>query len=71
MAEVVNLGVGLLPAVGVGVAGGALVGATSIGAGSVIAAALLVLYPGLSPQVVVGSATLQAVVMKLAGVLAR
>lgn len=67
----ITLGAGILPAVGVGAAGGALVGATSIGAGSVIAAALLVLYPGLSPQVIVGSATIQAVAMKLAGVLAR
>lgn len=66
-----EIGLGLLPAVAVGVAGGVMVGATSIGAGSVIAASLLVLYPQLTAPVIVGSATIQAVVMKLAAVLAR
>lgn len=60
-----------LPATAVGLAGGTLVGMTGVGAGSVIAALLLVLYPSASPQVIVGSATMQAVAMKLAGVLAR
>jgi len=61
----------LLPAAGAGLVGGALVGMTGVGAGSVIAAALLMLFPDVSPQVIVGSATLQAVAMKCAGVAAR
>jgi uncharacterized membrane protein YfcA len=64
-------GAGLIPAVAIGLVGGSLVGLTGIGAGSVIAALLLVFYPNVSPQVIVGSATLQAVMMKLAGVWAR
>ena len=63
--------VGMLPAVGAGLAGGALVGMTGVGAGSVIAAALLMLFPDTPPQVIVGSATIQAVAMKCAGVAAR
>lgn len=61
----------LLPATMVGLVGGTLVGMTGVGAGSVIAAMLLVLYPGVVPQVIVGSATIQAVAMKVAGVWAR
>lgn len=61
----------LLPATGIGFIGGALVGMTGVGAGSVIAAFLLVAYPAMSPQIIVGSATTQAVVMKLFGVGAR
>ena len=61
----------VLPAVLIGLLGGSLVGMTGIGAGSVIAALLLVFYPDVPPQVIVGSATLQAVVMKLAAVWAR
>ena len=60
-----------LPAIAIGLVGGTLVGMTGIGAGSVIAALLLVFYPDMSPQVIVGSATTQAVVMKLAGVWMR
>jgi len=60
-----------LPAVVIGLVGGTLVGVTGIGAGSVIAALLLVFYPDMPPQVIVGSATMQAVVMKLAGVWVR
>ncbi|MEK7316323.1 MAG: sulfite exporter TauE/SafE family protein, partial [Candidatus Eisenbacteria bacterium] len=60
-----------LPAVAIGLVGGTLVGMTGIGAGSVIAALLLVFYPDMPPQVIVGSATTQAVIMKLAGVWAR
>lgn len=59
---------GILPAIAIGAVGGTLVGMTGIGAGSVIAALLLVFYPNTSPQVIVGSATMQAVMMKLAGV---
>ena len=61
----------LLPAAGAGLVGGALVGMTGVGAGSVIAAALLMLFPDLEPQVIVGSATIQAVAMKCVGVAAR
>ncbi len=61
----------MLPAVGVGLVGGSLVGLTGIGAGTVIAALLLVAYPGETPQIIVGSATLQAIAMKLVAVLAR
>ena len=60
-----------LPATGVGFLGGTLVGMTGVGAGSVIAALLLIAYPALSPQLIVGSATTQAVVMKLFAVGAR
>jgi len=60
-----------LPATGVGFIGGTLVGMTGVGAGSVIAALLLIAYPALAPQLIVGSATAQAVVMKLFAVGAR
>src|SRR5262245_24964399 len=60
-----------LPAIGVGLVGGLLVGMTGVGAGSVIAALLLVFYPDMSPHIIVGSATTQAVVMKMAGVWKR
>jgi uncharacterized protein len=60
-----------LPSTGVGFIGGTLVGMTGVGAGSVIAALLLIAYPSLSPQLIVGSATAQAVVMKLFAVGAR
>ena len=60
-----------LPAIAIGLVGGTLVGMTGIGAGSVIAALLLVFYPDMPPQVIVGSATTQAVIMKLAGVWMR
>jgi len=63
--------VSLLPAVLVGLGGGTLVGMTGVGAGSVIAAGLLLVFPEVSPKLIVGSATLQAVAMKLVGVLAR
>lgn len=60
-----------LPATGIGLLGGALVGMTGVGAGSVIAAFLLIAYPAMAPQIIVGSATAQAVVMKLFAVGAR
>jgi len=65
------MGTAILPAIGVGLLGGSLVGMTGVGAGSVIAALLLVFYPDMSPQVIVGSATTQAVLMKLVGVWSR
>jgi uncharacterized protein len=50
----------------VGAGGGLLVGITSVGAGSVIMIALLMLYPGLSPVRLVGTDLVQAVPLVLA-----
>jgi uncharacterized membrane protein YfcA len=50
----------------VGALGGLLVGVTSVGAGSVIMIALLMLYPGLSPVRLVGTDLVQAVPLVLA-----
>ena len=50
----------------VGAFGGLLVGITSVGAGSVIMIALLMLYPGLSPIRLVGTDLVQAVPLVLA-----
>jgi hypothetical protein len=50
----------------VGALGGLLVGITSVGAGSVIMIALLMLYPGLSPVRLVGTDLVQAVPLVLA-----
>lgn len=50
----------------VGAFGGLLVGVTSVGAGSVIMIALLMLYPGLSPVRLVGTDLVQAVPLVLA-----
>lgn len=61
----------IVPAVIVGLIGGLMVGLTGIGAGTIISTLLLIAYVGVEPRVIIGSATLQAVVMKLAGVLAR
>jgi uncharacterized membrane protein YfcA len=61
----------IVPSVLVGAVGGLMVGLTGIGAGTIISTLLLMAYPGVEPRMIVGSATLQAVVMKLAGVLAR
>ena len=55
-----------LVTVGVGALGGLLVGITSVGAGSVIMIALLMLYPGLSPVRLVGTDLVQAVPLVLA-----
>jgi uncharacterized protein len=55
-----------LVTIGVGVLGGLLVGITSVGAGSVIMIALLMLYPGLSPVRLVGTDLVQAVPLVLA-----
>jgi uncharacterized membrane protein YfcA len=60
-----------LPATAIGVVGGLMVGMTGVGAGSVIAALLLISYPNVSPQVIVGSASMQAVAMKVVAVWAR
>jgi uncharacterized membrane protein YfcA len=61
----------IIPAVLVGVIGGLMVGLTGIGAGTIVSTLLLLAYPGVEPRVIIGSATIQAVAMKLAGVLAR
>jgi len=50
----------------VGALGGLLVGITSVGAGSVIMIALLMLYPGLSPVRLVGTDLVQAVPLVIA-----
>jgi uncharacterized protein len=55
-----------LVTLGVGALGGLLVGVTSVGAGSVIMIALLMLYPGLSPLRLVGTDLVQAVPLVLA-----
>ena len=55
-----------LVTVGVGALGGLLVGVTSVGAGSVIMIALLMLYPGLPPVRLVGTDLVQAVPLVLA-----
>jgi hypothetical protein len=61
----------VLPAAGIGAVGGLMVGVTGVGAGTVISTLLLSAFPTIPPRVIVGSATLQAVAMKLAGVLSR
>ena len=48
-----TLDASILPATGVGVVGGLLVGLTGVGAGSVIAALLLLLYPDVAAQIIV------------------
>jgi len=55
-----------LPTVLVGALGGLLVGITSVGSGSVIMIALLMLYPGLSAVKLVGTDLVQAVPLVLA-----
>jgi uncharacterized membrane protein YfcA len=55
-----------LVTLGVGALGGLLVGVTSVGAGSVIMIALLMLYPGLPPVRLVGTDLVQAVPLVLA-----
>ena len=55
-----------LPTLAVGALGGLLVGVTSVGSGSVIMVALLILYPGLSAVKLVGTDLVQAVPLVLA-----
>jgi uncharacterized membrane protein YfcA len=55
-----------LPTIAVGALGGLLVGITSVGAGSVIMIALLILYPTLSAIKLVGTDLVQAVPLVLA-----
>ncbi len=60
-----------LPTLLVGALGGALVGITSVGSGSVIMVALLMLYPTLSAVRLVGTDLVQAVPLVLAAAIAN
>jgi uncharacterized membrane protein YfcA len=60
-----------LPTVLVGALGGLLVGVTSVGSGSVIMVALLMLYPGLSAVKLVGTDLVQAVPLVLAAAISN
>ncbi len=60
-----------IPTLLVGAAGGLLVGVTSVGSGSVIMIALLMLYPGLSAVKLVGTDLVQAVPLVLAAAIAN
>ncbi len=61
----------ILPTVLVGDLGGLLVGITSVGSGSVIMIALLMLYPGLSAAKLVGTDLVQAVPLVLAAAISN
>jgi hypothetical protein len=61
----------IAPTVIVGVLVGLLVGTTSVGSGSLVVTALLLLYPLLRPSVLVGTDLTQAVPMLIAGALAH
>ncbi|MDO7867820.1 sulfite exporter TauE/SafE family protein [Nocardioides jiangxiensis] len=61
----------LVPTVLVGMLGGLLVGVTSVGSGSVIMIALLMLYPGLPAVKLVGTDLMQAVPLVLAAALSN
>ncbi len=60
-----------LPTVLVGALGGLLVGITSVGSGSVIMVALLMLYPGLKAVKLVGTDLVQAVPLVLAAAISN
>jgi uncharacterized membrane protein YfcA len=60
-----------VPTVLVGALGGLLVGITSVGSGSVIMVALLMLYPGLSAVKLVGTDLVQAVPLVLAAAISN
>ncbi len=60
-----------LPTVLVGALGGLLVGVTSVGSGSVIMVALLMLYPGLAAVRLVGTDLVQAVPLVLAAAISN
>ncbi|WP_341924209.1 sulfite exporter TauE/SafE family protein [Nocardioides psychrotolerans] len=60
-----------LPTLLVGALGGLLVGITSVGSGSVIMVALLMLYPGLSAVKLVGTDLVQAVPLVLAAAISN
>jgi uncharacterized protein len=60
-----------LPTVLVGAVGGLLVGVTSVGSGSIIMIALLMLYPGLSAVRLVGTDLVQAVPLVLSAAISN
>jgi uncharacterized membrane protein YfcA len=60
-----------LPTFLVGASAGLLVGITSVGSGSVIMVALLMLYPGLSAVKLVGTDLVQAVPLVLAAAISN
>jgi uncharacterized membrane protein YfcA len=60
-----------IPTMAVGAVGGLLVGITSVGSGSVIMVALLMLYPALSAVRLVGTDLVQAVPLVLAAAIAN
>jgi uncharacterized protein len=60
-----------IPTVLIGAVGGLLVGITSVGSGSVIMIALLMLYPGLSAVRLVGTDLVQAVPLVLAAAISN
>ncbi|MCW2766358.1 MAG: hypothetical protein JWO11_2317 [Nocardioides sp.] len=60
-----------IPTVLVGALGGLLVGVTSVGSGSVIMVALLMLYPGLTALKLVGTDLVQAVPLVLAAAISN
>ncbi|MCW2794748.1 sulfite exporter TauE/SafE family protein [Nocardioides sp.] len=60
-----------IPTVLVGALGGLLVGITSVGSGSVIMVALLMLYPGLSAVKLVGTDLVQAVPLVMAAAISN
>ncbi len=60
-----------IPTMLVGMLGGLLVGVTSVGSGSVIMVALLMLYPGLSAVRLVGTDLVQAVPLVLAAAISN
>lgn len=62
----IALRVRVLPTVAVGAVGGALVGLTSVGSGSLIIIALMFLYPGLATKNLVGTDLAQAVPLVIA-----
>ena len=61
----------IIPTVLVGALGGLLVGVTSVGSGSVIMIALLMLYPGLAAVRLVGTDLVQAVPLVLAAAISN
>ena len=66
-----NPAIRIVPTLLVGALGGLLVGVTSVGSGSVIMIALLMLYPGLSAVKLVGTDLVQAVPLVLAAAISN
>jgi uncharacterized protein len=61
----------VLPTVGVGLAGGLLVGLTSVGSGSIVIIALMLLYPMLRGSELVGTDLVQAIPLVAAAAIAH